>query len=103
MVHLNASFPLFFSKYDLMPLMMQQVLVGLDTMEMINDMELFGPSEVDFGFEELDDEATLDEGEDDDGDDVDKDDNDEDDTDDEYDTVSIYEGKKYCCWILFFF
>lgn len=83
----------------MMALLMQQVLVGLDTMEMINEMELFGPSEVDFGFEELDDEATNDEGDDDDddGDDEDNEDNDEDNADDEYDTVSLYEGIKYYC------
>ncbi|XP_022984669.1 uncharacterized protein At3g49140-like [Cucurbita maxima] len=59
-----------------------QVLIGLDSMEMIDELELFGPSEVEFGYEELDDEVTNDgddEDEDDDGED------DDDDADDEYD------------------
>lgn len=53
---------------------------------------MFGPSEVDFGFEELDDEATSDgdDDDDDDGDDEDEDDEDDDDADDEYDRVSLY-------------
>ena len=68
-----------------MALMAQQVLIGLDSMKMIDELELFGPSEVEFGFEELDDEVTNggdDEDEDDDSED------DDDDADDEYDRVS---------------
>ncbi|KAL4025350.1 hypothetical protein IC575_013738 [Cucumis melo] len=79
-----------------------QVLIGLDTMEMINEMELFGPSEIDFGFEELDDGATNvgDDDDDDDGDGEDEDedddeDNDDDDADDEYnrDWVSVIDDE----------
>lgn len=69
-------------------------------MEMINEMELFGPSEIDFGFEELDDGATNvgDDDDDDDGDGEDEDedddeDNDDDDADDEYNRVSLYKRK----------
>lgn len=59
---------------------MQQAIIGLDTMEMINDMELSGPSEIDFGIDEIEDEDSDVEDEDED------EDNDEDD-DDDYDTV----------------
>ncbi|TYK23008.1 uncharacterized protein E5676_scaffold386G001160 [Cucumis melo var. makuwa] len=71
-------------------------------MEMINEMELFGPSEIDFGFEELDDGATNvgDDDDDDDGDGEDEDedddeDNDDDDADDEYnrDWVSVIDDE----------
>ena len=77
-----------------MALMMQQVLIGIDTMEMIDEINWFGPSEVDLGFEELDDEALNDEVDDDgdgdgDGDGDDEDDDDEDDADDDYDAVSL--------------
>ena len=61
---------------------MQQAIIGLDTMEMINDMELSGPSEIDFGIDEIEDEDS--DVEDDDDDDDDDEDNDE---DDDYDTV----------------
>lgn len=79
-------------------LMIQQVLIGIDTMEMINEMELFGPSEIDFGFEELDDGASDDGDDDDDGDGEDEDedhdeDDDDDDADDEYNRVSLYKRK----------
>lgn len=37
-----------------------QVIVGVDTMEMISEMDLSGPSEIDFGIEEIDDEDTDD-------------------------------------------
>jgi hypothetical protein len=57
---------------------MQQVIIGLDTMEMINDRELSGPSEIDFGIEEIEDEDS----------DVEDDDDEEDDDEDaDYDTV----------------
>lgn len=59
---------------------MQQAIIGLDTMEMINDMELSGPSEIDFGIDEIEDEDSDVEDEDED------EDNDEDD-DDDYDMV----------------
>lgn len=49
--------------------MMQQVIIGLDTMEMINEMEL---PEIDFGIDEIEDEYS----------DI-EDDNDEDDDEDE--------------------
>lgn len=35
---------------------MQQVIIGLDTAEMISEVELLGHSEIDFGIDELDDE-----------------------------------------------
>lgn len=63
-----------------------QVIIGLDTMEMINDMELSGPSEIDFGIEEIEDEDS----------DVEDDDDDEDnDEDDDYDTdwVAVLEDE----------
>lgn len=53
--------------------MMQQVIIGLDTMEMINEMEL---PEIDFGIDEI--EGEYSDGEDDN----DEDDDDEDDDDD---------------------
>lgn len=59
--------------------MMQQVIIGLDTMEMISEMEL---PEIDFGMDGIEDEDS----------DV-EDDNDEDDDDDEedgdYDSVCL--------------
>ncbi|KAG7013268.1 hypothetical protein SDJN02_26026, partial [Cucurbita argyrosperma subsp. argyrosperma] len=74
-----------------------QVLIGIDTMEMIDEINWFGPSEVDLGFEELDDEALNDEVDDDDGDGDgdDEDDDDEDDADDDYDAdwVSVIEDE----------
>lgn len=59
---------------------MQQVIIGLDTMEMLNEMDMSGPSEIDFGIEEIEDEDS----------DVEDDDGEEDEDDDEgdgYDTV----------------
>ncbi|KAI9073540.1 hypothetical protein K1719_044488 [Acacia pycnantha] len=53
-----------------------QVIVGIDTMEMINEMDLSGPSEIDFGFEELDDQDSSDV-EDNDEEDEDEDGNDD--------------------------
>jgi hypothetical protein len=57
---------------------MQQVIIGLDTVEMLNEMELSGPSEIDFGIEEIEDEDSDDENDEDDEDTVE---------DDDYDTV----------------
>ncbi|KAK7380401.1 hypothetical protein VNO78_32911 [Psophocarpus tetragonolobus] len=37
-----------------------QVIVGINSMEMISEMELSGPSEIDFGIEEIDDEDSED-------------------------------------------
>ncbi|KAI4347597.1 hypothetical protein L6164_008398 [Bauhinia variegata] len=56
-----------------------QVIVGVDTMEMISEMDLPGPSEIDFGIEELDDQ---------DSDDLDENDEEEEDEDenDDYDS-----------------
>ncbi|XP_062120316.1 uncharacterized protein At3g49140-like [Humulus lupulus] len=42
-----------------------QVIIGLDTMEMISEMELSGPSEIDFGIDEIEDEDSDDEDEED--------------------------------------
>jgi hypothetical protein len=52
----------------------------MDTMEMINEMDLSGPSEIDFGIEEIDDQDT------DDLDDSDDEDENEDENED-YDSV----------------
>lgn len=62
---------------------LQQVIVGVDTMEMISEMDLTGPSEIDFGIEELDDQDS------DDADDNDEEDEDED-GDDDYDSVGLF-------------
>ena len=35
---------------------MQQVIIGFDTTEIMKEIELSGPSEVDFGIEEIEDE-----------------------------------------------
>uniref|UniRef100_A0A0R0IDK7 Uncharacterized protein n=3 Tax=Glycine max TaxID=3847 RepID=A0A0R0IDK7_SOYBN len=37
-----------------------QVIVGINSMEMISEMDLSGPSEIDFGIEEIDEEDTED-------------------------------------------
>lgn len=61
--------------------MLQQVIVGVDTMEMISEMDLSSPSEIDFEIEEFDDQ---------DGSDVENNDEDEDeDGDDDYDSVGF--------------
>lgn len=52
---------------------MQQVIIGLDTREMLSEMELLSRSEVDFGIEDVDDEDS----------DVDDDEDDDEDEDDE--------------------
>lgn len=54
---------------------MQQVIIGLDTAEMLSEMEALGHSEIDFGIDELDDEDS-------DFDDEDEDDEDGDDDED---------------------
>lgn len=56
---------------------MQQVIIGLDTTEMISEMELSGPSEIDFGIDEIEEEDS----------DVEDEDDEEDDENDDYDTV----------------
>ncbi|XP_050221430.1 uncharacterized protein At3g49140-like [Mercurialis annua] len=58
-----------------------QAIIGFDTLEMMNEMDLLGPSDIDFGIEEIDDldsdiEDDEDEDEDEDGDDEDYDDDD---------------------------
>lgn len=35
---------------------MQQLIIGLDATGLINEMEVSGPAEIDFGIEEIDDE-----------------------------------------------
>ncbi|KAK7283599.1 hypothetical protein RIF29_13223 [Crotalaria pallida] len=58
-----------------------QVIVGVDATEMISEMDLSGPSEIDFGIEEIDDQDT------DDLDDSDEEEEDEDeDEDEDYDS-----------------
>ncbi|KAI6696379.1 hypothetical protein NL676_016498 [Syzygium grande] len=61
-----------------------QVIIGLNTMEMINEMEISGPADVEFGIEEIGEEDSDIEDEDDE-------DEDEDDEDDDYgeDWVSV--------------
>lgn len=58
---------------------MQQVIIGLDTAEMLSEMEALGHSEIDFGIDELDDEDSdfNDEEEDEDDEDGDGDDENE--------------------------
>ncbi|CAL0320481.1 unnamed protein product [Lupinus luteus] len=53
-----------------------QVVVGVNTMEMLSEMDLSGPSEINFGIEEIDDEDSED------VDNIDEEDEDEDDNDD---------------------
>ncbi|XP_059629150.1 uncharacterized protein At3g49140-like isoform X1 [Cornus florida] len=66
-----------------------QVIIGLDTSEMISEMELLGQSGIDFGIEDIDDE---DSGSDNDND---EDDDNESDEDDNYETdwVSILDDE----------
>ena len=56
---------------------MQQVIIGLDSMEMLNDMEFSDPLEIDFGIEEIEDEDS----------DVEDDDDEDSVEDEDYDTV----------------
>lgn len=57
---------------------MQQVIIGLDTMEILSEMDISGPSEIDFGIEEIEDEDG--DIEEDDGEEDKDDDDDDDDT-----------------------
>lgn len=63
---------------------MQQVIIGLDTAEMLSEMEALGHSEIDFGIDELDDEDS-----DFDDEDEDDEDGDEDDDEENYEKVRI--------------
>ncbi|KAJ8554378.1 hypothetical protein K7X08_025056 [Anisodus acutangulus] len=63
-----------------------QVIIGLDTAEMLSELESFGQSEVDYGIDEFEDEDS----DIDDEDDLDEDDNDDDDEDEsDYDKDSV--------------
>ncbi|KAJ4956957.1 hypothetical protein NE237_013740 [Protea cynaroides] len=67
-----------------------QVIIGLDTMEMLSEMELSGSTDIDFGIEEI----TGGDDDDDDDDDEDEDDDDDDDEGDyEKDWVAILEDE----------
>ncbi|KAI3793004.1 hypothetical protein L1987_35616 [Smallanthus sonchifolius] len=73
-----------------------QVIIGLDTTEMVSEMELIGQMESDFDMEEIDDEDSgtdEDDNDDEDGDDDDDDDGDEDDESGDYENewVSLLE------------
>lgn len=64
---------------------MQQVIIGLDTTEMVSEMELIGQAENDFDMEETeDDDSSTDDDEDDD----DEDDDDEDEESGGYENVT---------------
>lgn len=69
---------------------MQQVIVGLDTVEMMNELDLSGTADIDFGIEEIEEDDSDFEEDDDDDDENDDDDDDEDDGDDDYDAVYEY-------------
>ena len=56
---------------------MQHVIIGLDTSEMLSDMELSGPATIDFGIEEIEEEDS----------DFDEDEEGENDENDEFDGV----------------
>ncbi|KAF5947335.1 hypothetical protein HYC85_013292 [Camellia sinensis] len=73
-----------------------QVIIGLDTAELLSEMELAGSSEIDFGIEEIDDEDSDVEDNDDDDDDDDEDEDEDEDEDDNYDGewVSILEDEE---------
>ncbi|KAK7270459.1 hypothetical protein RIF29_23614 [Crotalaria pallida] len=62
-----------------------QVVVGVDTMEMISEMDLSGPPEINFGIEEIDDED-IDDVDSHDEEDEDEDNDDDDDDNDDYDS-----------------
>ncbi|KAK6936769.1 hypothetical protein RJ641_033799 [Dillenia turbinata] len=76
-----------------------KVIIGLDMMEMLSELEVSGPGEIEFGIEELEDEdEDVDDG------------NDEDDGDDEnYDEAKIHSWlqilwhKQHCCSHFLFF
>ncbi|XP_006362660.1 uncharacterized protein At3g49140-like isoform X1 [Solanum tuberosum] len=57
-----------------------QVIIGLDTAEMLSELESFGQSEVDYGIDDFDDEDS----DIDDEDDLDEDDNDDGDSDEDW-------------------
>ncbi|XP_073315561.1 uncharacterized protein At3g49140-like [Primulina huaijiensis] len=69
-----------------------QVIVGLDTAEMISEMEALGHSDIEFGVDELDGEGSdYDDGEEDEEDD---DDNEEDDDEDSEEWVAIQDDEE---------
>lgn len=64
---------------------MQQVIIGLDTAEMLSEMEALGHSEIEFGIDELDDEdSDFDE-----DDEVDEDGDGDDEDEEKYEKVEI--------------
>ncbi|GLU24324.1 hypothetical protein SLE2022_402670 [Rubroshorea leprosula] len=67
-----------------------QVIIGFDTMELMKEIELSSPSEIDFGIEEIEDD---DDDDDDDVDDDDEDDGDEEDDDYDEDWVTVVEAE----------
>lgn len=84
---------------------MQQVIIGLDTSEMMSEMKSSGQSETDYHIDEFDDEGVdIDDLEDIDEDDDDDDNEDDDDNDDES-VLLILNGLlfKYDCCSIFFF
>lgn len=64
---------------------MQQVTIGIDTAEMLGQIESLGHPEIDFGIDELDDEDSDVDGE---GDDDNEEDDDGVDDDDDYEEVT---------------
>ncbi|KAK9665389.1 hypothetical protein RND81_14G109300 [Saponaria officinalis] len=62
-----------------------QVIIGLDTKDMLNEMELSGPTSIDFGVEEIEEEES-------DFDDDNEDDDDDDDEDEDEDGDDEFEG-----------
>nr|XP_016499975.1 PREDICTED: uncharacterized protein At3g49140-like [Nicotiana tabacum] len=72
-----------------------QVIIGLDTSEMMSEMKSSGQSETDYHIDEFDDEGVdIDDLEDIDEDDDDDDNEDDDDNDDESDWVSILDDEE---------
>ncbi|OIT26707.1 PREDICTED: uncharacterized protein At3g49140-like isoform X1 [Nicotiana attenuata] len=69
-----------------------QVIIGLDTAEMLSELESFGQSEVDYGIDEFDDEDS-DIDDEDDLDEDDDDDGDEDESDYDKDWVAILDDE----------
>lgn len=67
---------------------MQQVTIGIDTAEMLGQIESLGQPEIDFGIDELDDEDSDVDGEGDDDNEEDDDDDDGMDDDDDYEEVT---------------
>lgn len=64
---------------------MQQVIIGLDTPELVRELDVSGPTAIHLHTDEDDDEESSD---DEDDDDVDEDE-DEDDEDEDYDEVAV--------------